>query len=94
MAIFNSFQRQSIEQAVEAMVTIYRRNVFPRMKVFWGTYPNNLGHDPFPGCFRCHDGLHSTVDGEITIASDCSTCHALLAYEEENPEILQTLAGE
>ena len=35
---------------------IYARNVFPEMKVGWGTYPNNIGHEDFPGCFRCHDG--------------------------------------
>ncbi len=90
MAIFNSFQRQSIEQAVEAMVTIYRRNVFPRMKVFWGTYPNNLGHDPFPGCFRCHAGNHATKDGE-TITVDCRTCHTIVAWDEASPQILKLL---
>ncbi len=61
---------------------------------FCGTYPNNLGHDPFPGCFRCHDGMHTTADGERSIESDCTTCHALLAYEEAGPEILATLRGE
>ena len=33
-------------------------------------------------------------DGERTIESDCTTCHALLAYEEADPEILVTLRGE
>jgi hypothetical protein len=44
----------------------------------------------FPGCFRCHDDEHRTADGQ-TISQDCSTCHSLLAVEEENPEILATL---
>lgn len=92
--IFNSARRPEIEKAAEAMVAIYQRNVFPAMNVFWGTYPNNLGHDPFPGCFRCHDGMHTTADGERTIKSGCATCHALLAYEEADPEILATLRGE
>ena len=30
----------------------------PEMKVTATTYPNNLGHQDFPGCFRCHDGGH------------------------------------
>ena len=71
---------------------LYQRNVFPQMKVGWGTYPNNLGHDPSPGCFRCHDGNHTTADGRA-IASDCSTCHELLAVEEKDPDILKLLGG-
>ena len=68
----------------------YGSNVFPGMKVDWGTYPNHLGHTDFPGCFRCHDDLHTTAEGE-TISQDCFTCHTLLAMDEENPEVLQTL---
>ena len=92
--LFNSPMRHAIEDAAIELVEIYRGNVFPRMNLFWGTYPVNLGHDPFPGCFRCHDGMHWTLDGENSIDSDCTTCHTLLAYEEANPEILATLRGE
>ena len=60
------------------------------MKIEWGTYPNHIGHQDFPGCFRCHDDEHSTPEGE-TISQDCYTCHTLLALEEENPEILEQL---
>jgi hypothetical protein len=63
------------------------RNVFPDMKVSWGTYPNNLGHQDFPGCFRCHDGSHSAADGR-SIPNDCDTCHKVLAMEEQNPKVL------
>jgi len=58
--------------------------------VSWATYPNNLGHMDFPGCFRCHDGSHATPDGK-TITQDCNTCHEPLAMEEASPEILKTL---
>ena len=92
--LFNSPRRGEIEQAATALVEIYQRNVFPQMNLFWGTYPDNRGHDPFPGCFRCHDGVHSTRDESRTIPGDCDTCHTLLAYEEEDPEILRTLRGE
>ncbi|MFQ5664016.1 MAG: cytochrome c3 family protein [Terriglobia bacterium] len=92
--LFNSPRRSTIEQAAATLVDIYRRNVFPQMNLTWGTYPNNLGHNPFPGCSRCHDGLHSTPDGARTIPGDCDTCHALLAFEEVEPEILKVLAGE
>ena len=70
---------------------IYNRNVFPDLKVTWGTYPNNLGHADFPGCFRCHDGSHSTADQKMTITQDCTTCHEPLAVDEANPRYLKTL---
>jgi hypothetical protein len=71
-------------------LSLKNRNVFPDLKVTWGTYPNNLGHMDFPGCFRCHDGSHTTGDGK-TITQDCSTCHVPLAMDEASPEILKTL---
>ena len=60
------------------------------MKITWGTYPNNLGHEDFLGCFRCHDGNHAASDGKV-IASDCDTCHNILAQDETNPKVLAQL---
>jgi hypothetical protein len=60
------------------------------MNVVWGTYPNHIGHEASPGCFRCHDEEHTTAEGE-TISQDCYTCHSLLAMEEEDPQILSDL---
>lgn len=79
-----------IDLAAQAVLAIYDRNVFPDLKVTWGTYPNNLGHTDFPGCFRCHDGSHATAEG-ATITQDCNTCHEPLAMDEASPEILKTL---
>lgn len=84
---------QDVQSAAQAVLRIYNRNVFPDLKVGWGTYPNNLGHTEFPGCFRCHDGAHTTTNGK-TIAQDCSSCHQLLATDEASPEILKTLGIE
>jgi len=81
---------EDIHQAGKAILAIYNRNVFPELKVSWGTYPNNLGHTDFPGCFRCHDGSHTASDGQ-SITQDCSTCHQPLAVDEAKPEILKTL---
>ena len=80
-----------IAKAGSEIAAIYNRNVFPELKVTWGTYPNNLGHTDFPGCFRCHDGSHSTADQKTTITQDCSTCHEPLAIEEASPGVLKTL---
>jgi hypothetical protein len=79
-----------IQTAAQALFAIYKRNVFPDLKVTWGTYPNNLGHADYPGCFRCHDESHTTADKK-TITQDCAACHQALAMEEESPEILKTL---
>ncbi|MBW2473497.1 MAG: cytochrome C [Deltaproteobacteria bacterium] len=83
-----------LEDAVKGVVAAYSDNVFPEMKVEWGTYINHIGHGPdFDiGCFRCHDDMHETPDGK-TISADCNTCHTLLAIEEENPKILKELQG-
>jgi hypothetical protein len=80
-----------VSKAGIEIAAIYNRNVFPDLKVTWGTYPNNLGHTDSPGCFRCHDGSHSTTDQKMTITQDCNTCHQPLAVEEATPEVLKTL---
>jgi hypothetical protein len=79
-----------IQSAAGTLSAIYSRNVFPDLKVTWGTYPNNLGHMDFPGCFRCHDESHVTSDKK-TITQDCTTCHQSLAMDETSPDILKTL---
>ena len=79
-----------IQTAGKELLAIYQRNVFPDLKVTWGTYPNNLGHGDDPGCFRCHDDSHATSDKK-TITQDCNTCHQALAVDETSPEILKTL---
>jgi hypothetical protein len=80
-------QRAEIDQAAKALVTIYSNNVFPFMKVTWGTHPDNLGHNNYPGCFRCHDGNHNDKTGK-SITNDCTVCHNLLAVDESDPKQL------
>jgi nitrate/TMAO reductase-like tetraheme cytochrome c subunit len=79
-----------VQQSADEIANIYLRNIFPDMRVTWGTHPNNLGHNDSPGCFRCHDGSHTSADGQ-TITNDCSACHDVLASGEENPKILTDL---
>jgi hypothetical protein len=64
------------ERAIRAVQAIYRRNVFPDMRVTFGTYPSHLGHVDTPGCFRCHDDALASQDGR-TIGQDCETCHTI-----------------
>ena len=83
-------KRPVVQQAGQEVANIYLRNVFPDMRVTWGTRPNNLGHNDSPGCFRCHDGNHQSADGQ-TITNDCSACHQILASGEQHPKILSDL---
>lgn len=83
-------RRADVEQSAAALVAIYKRNVFPEMKVDWGTYPDHIGHTDFPGCFRCHDQMHVSAEGRA-ISMNCSSCHQLLAMEESDPEVLRNL---
>jgi len=85
-----SQKRPLVDAAGEAVKNAFLRNVSPEMKLTWGTHPNHIGHQDGGGCFRCHDGGHVSKDGKA-IASDCSTCHVILAQDEKDPKILKDL---
>ena len=80
-----------VRSAGDQLVVLYSQNVFPYMKVTWGTHPNHIGHMSYPGCFRCHDGDHTTKDGKTSITQDCSACHNLLVVDEKKPKVLTDL---
>ncbi len=80
-----------VEAAAVELAAIWGRNVWPQMKIGWGTYPTLLGHQQAPGCFRCHDGEHATREGKV-ISNDCDLCHSILAQEEKDPAILRQLS--
>lgn len=69
-----SIDQEALGRAVTALRGAYQRNVFPTMKVTWGSYPDNRGHTTSNGCFRCHDGSYTAKDGS-TINGDCEYCH-------------------
>jgi nitrate/TMAO reductase-like tetraheme cytochrome c subunit len=85
-----STKAAQVKSAGEGLVTLYSQNVFPDMKVTWGTHPNHIGHQSYPGCFRCHDGDHSSKDGK-SVTQDCAACHNLLAVDETKPKVLSDL---
>lgn len=83
-------QSGEVQRAGEALFAIWDRNVYPDMRINWGTYPNNLGHVDFPGCFRCHDGSHTSAAGDA-VTQDCEACHHVLAVDEASPKVLVDL---
>jgi hypothetical protein len=68
----------AIQNAVAATQEAYARNTFPFMRARWSDYPNNIGHFIFPGCMRCHDGMHVSTEG-LRIPHDCRTCHIIIS---------------
>ena len=59
------------------LLDAYMANVWPKMKVTWGTYKQHIGHQNQEegfGCFRCHDEEHKTQFGK-TISQSCDLCH-------------------
>ncbi len=83
-----SQQKAAVEQAGKSLVAIFDQNVFPKMNVKWGTYPNSLSHE---GCFRCHGALHNSSVTYMKIPKHCDMCHTILAQDSKNPKILDEL---
>jgi len=69
-------EEDALRQAVAVAQAIYRTNIFPSMRIGWGTYPDRVGHTTSKGCFRCHDESHVTKDG-LVLGQDCELCHAI-----------------
>jgi nitrate/TMAO reductase-like tetraheme cytochrome c subunit len=82
----------AINAAIAEVKRIYDLIAQPDMKVSALTYPDNLGHQTFPGCMRCHDGGHyKVVNGAMTkeaIPSACSTCHTFPQVGDNTSAIL------
>ena len=89
-AIYSSHRAQ-VELAADEVKKIYLKNVFPEMKITWGTHSNNIGHEDYLGCFRCHDGSHTAKDGRV-ITNDCGACHTLITVDDPNPKVLTDLS--
>lgn len=95
-------RKSSIDQAIGEVRAIYSKNFFPGMKVDWRSYPDNIGHMFFPGCFRCHDDAHVN-DKNVPLTKDCDTCHdfgvkydapgGVVAYVKTRPEHPVKLEG-
>ena len=68
--------RDLVSRAIASAQDVWARNVFPPMRVKFGTYANNLGHVDSPGCFRCHDDTHKSANGKV-ISQDCELCHSI-----------------
>jgi len=67
---------EQIQAAMDELKAIYDRTVFKEQEIDWTTYPNNIGHQNSPGCFRCHDGKHLNEEKQA-VRLECNICHAI-----------------
>jgi hypothetical protein len=84
-------QPDLVERGAALAAEAYGKSVFPAMDTNWETHPNHIGHDDFPGCWRCHDDEMTTADGKFTIPMDCETCHVFLV--EDSPTYPEFASG-
>jgi len=74
-------QRAELEEALAQIKEIYAETNFADMQLNWQSNPDNERHTPFPGCFRCHDDKHVSLDvsgNEVdTISIKCNLCHTV-----------------
>ncbi|MFA3783365.1 cytochrome c3 family protein [Melioribacteraceae bacterium 4301-Me] len=82
-----STKKYLVDKAINGIQDEFKKNIFPEMKVKWDAYPNNIGHIEFMGCFRCHNGTHSSQNGKL-ISKDCRLCHDITA--QGPPDKLET----
>ena len=72
---------RKVAAAIAEIKRLYDETHFPQLGMNWRTNPNNARHNPFPGCFRCHDDKHVALDesgNEIeSISVKCNLCHTV-----------------
>jgi hypothetical protein len=70
----NRASAADLAAAIAAVQRLYSSNVFPEMKITWGTHVPQNSHIDAPGCFRCHTDEHKAKSGKA-ITQDCENCH-------------------
>jgi nitrate/TMAO reductase-like tetraheme cytochrome c subunit len=86
---YHAQNQATMAEAITAMKDIFDVTIFPNMSVGWETHPDNSQHKEFPGCFRCHDGKHTSREG-VTVRLECNICHSIpeeVAPGQEAPVI-------
>jgi len=71
-----------LEERQQLVTDLLVRGRFEAIDVSWKSFPDNLGHKDFPGCFRCHDGKHLNEKGE-PVRRQCTLCHNVPAVISE-----------
>lgn len=67
----------AIQQAIAKLQEWSTQIRYPEQGLDWTTHANDIGHKDSPGCFRCHDGKHFTLDRQQAIRLECNICHTI-----------------
>jgi hypothetical protein len=87
-------QPDLVTRAAEAAASVYDRSFFPEMNTDWETHQNHIGHEEFPGCWRCHDDELLSDEGNHVIEQDCELCHGFLLEDiASKPDFEELLTG-
>ncbi|MFO7769706.1 MAG: NapC/NirT family cytochrome c [bacterium] len=81
-----SSRQAALLKGIEGVKEVFNTFFFPYMKARWDAYPVNIGHQEYPGCFRCHNGAFQSAEGE-TISAGCQLCHAILSQGPGTPDM-------
>lgn len=71
-------REEELINAIAGVKELYSTYFFPYMRARWSAYPTQIGHQEYPGCYRCHNGMMSTDEGRV-IRNDCQLCHTILS---------------
>ncbi len=85
-------KRTSIDRMITEVQGLYAKNYFPSMQADWKSFPDNIGHMYFLGCFRCHDGKHVNEEGKV-LSKDCNACHVILGQQAVGSKERVSLTG-
>jgi hypothetical protein len=89
--IYQSKQLE-VRAAIAEVQRIFRSSIFPEMKVDWRVHANNIGHFTSAGCFRCHDGNHTSSDNKV-VSKQCDVCHTVIAEVMSGQAVYGSAAG-
>jgi hypothetical protein len=89
--IYQSKQLE-VRAAIAEVQRIFRSSIFPEMKVDWRVHANNIGHFTSAGCFRCHDGNHTSSDNKV-VSKQCDVCHTVIAEVMSGQPVYGSAAG-
>lgn len=85
-------RKPDIEKAITSILSEYSVNIFPEMKATWEAYPDHIGHIEANGCFRCHNGKHTSSSGKV-ISRDCNLCHNIMTQGTPGKEEVAPFNG-
>ncbi|MGD0088917.1 MAG: NapC/NirT family cytochrome c [Planctomycetota bacterium] len=84
---FTPAQEKLMFEARPNIKRVYSTNFFPEHGVDYRAFIDNLGHFERPGCERCHDGKHQSVNGTNTIVKKCDVCHTIVGQANGVKEV-------